>query len=379
MRRNLTVLAVCLLAAVLFTGCGQQNKNNDEWLNKAAVDAVETPGDLYEKALEEDVLIVYTVTTRITQVKEAFENDYPGLSVEVRDLRSPNLVDAVENNYTAGGSDCDVVVCSDNSGDFKARLVDTGIVVRYLPEDIGKHLKNNTRDDQVPSFINEAEMLFYDSGKYETCPISNIWELTESKYSGRIYMPNPLRSFSTYTLCSSVFQPEASEELEKAYGSYFGHEAEDGDVAAKLWTMIAANTVFTNSSDEVVEALSNGKADFGFLVSSKLRLKDIGMRIQPVYKLVPFSGCRTSYSVTLARNSKNINTAKLFIRYLYGEADGKGKGYQPFITPGTWSARDDVADGDMTALEDIDLIIPDTDFIMKQKGMEEFWTGLLEK
>ena len=178
--------------------------------------------------MKEVVLIVYTVSTRLTEVKESFEREYPGLLVEIRDLRSPNLVSAVEENYQKGGSDCDVVICSDNSGDFKTRLADTGIVTGYVPKDIGKHFKtaDNSREageqqgnnaDGILSFVYEAEMLFYNSAEYESCPIENIWELTDEKYRNRIYMPNPLRSFSTYTLCTSMFQTESERALENAY------------------------------------------------------------------------------------------------------------------------------------------------------------------
>ncbi|MCR5769151.1 MAG: substrate-binding domain-containing protein [Lachnospiraceae bacterium] len=392
-KRLLKIIPVLGLWIVVtfLAGCSGKTEVHDEWLESARLDADETPEELYTQALKEDVLIVYTVSTRLTEVKESFEREYPGLLVEIRDLRSPNLVSAVEENYQKGGSDCDVVICSDNSGDFKTRLADTGIVTGYVPKDIGKHFKTaDNGQEGILSFVYEAEMLFYNSAEYESCPIENIWELTDEKYRNRIYMPNPLRSFSTYTLCTSMFQTESERALENAYRDYYGREyttdpkqsnteGTQNSCAALFWSRIAANTVFTNSSDEVVEALSNGNADFGFLVSSKMRFSDIGFSMQPVYKLEPFSGCRTSYSVSLARNSKNINTAKLFIRYLLGGEDGKGEGRKPFDTLGTWSARDDAPDGNPVALEDIDLIIPDQDFIIKQDWTEEFWTRLLVK
>ena len=146
-----------------------------------------------------------------------------------------------------------------------------------------------------------------------------------------------------------------------------------------FWKKAANNIVFTNSSDEVIEALSNGEADFGFAVSSKLRMRDLGYGISPAYKLEPFSGCRTSYTVMLARNSKNINSAKLFIRWLLGEADGAGEGYKPFHTPGTWSVRDDIDDATPISLEEADLIIPDQDKMIALKPrMEAFWSEIIK-
>ena len=200
------------------------------------------------------MLVVYTVSTRVTKVKEAFEAEYPGLFVEVRDLRSPDLIEAVKQNYDKGFSDCDVVLCNDNSGAFKETLADPGIVYPYLPRDISEHMKDKQQNGIV-SFVYEAEMLFYDSSKYENAPEDNLWALTQPQYKGRIYMPNPLRSFSTYALCAATL--EHSAELEAAYRDFagIGLDIPSGSTAAHVfWEMLSKNIVFTNSSDEWFQA-----------------------------------------------------------------------------------------------------------------------------
>lgn len=53
----------------------------------------ETPEELYEAALKEDTLVVYSTTTRIYKVKESFEAAYPGLTVEVYDTRAHDMVE----------------------------------------------------------------------------------------------------------------------------------------------------------------------------------------------------------------------------------------------------------------------------------------------
>ena len=62
---------LCITAA-----CGK-TADEDAWLAGAALDKEETADELYEKALKEDVLVVYTVSTRATRTKEAFEKLYP--------------------------------------------------------------------------------------------------------------------------------------------------------------------------------------------------------------------------------------------------------------------------------------------------------------
>lgn len=373
------ISAVLLSLCLALTGCGSKNgQANDEWLKKAALDADISEEELYKAALNEDILIVYTVSTRVVQTKEAFEKKYPGLYVEIRDLRSPDLIDNVVSNYSEGQSACDVVICNDNSGDFKSRLVDTGIVVPYLSKDIRAKMKEGYAGECI-SFINEAELFFYNTVKYKSAPVKNIWELTEGRFSGKIFIPNPLRSFSTYAFIVATFEHE--EELTKAYEDWKG-EAYDktlGPVYEHLWREISKNAVFTNSSDEVMEALNNENAEIGMMVSSKLRYKNTGYTFEPIFRMDPFTGCITSVSVMLARNSGNINSAKLFIDFLLGGSDGTGDGYKPFCTPGAWSARVDVPDGTDTPLSMIDLITPDTDFLIKKKDyFTSYWSECLK-
>lgn len=344
------------------------------------LDTNETREELYEKALEEDVLIVYSVSTRVTKVKESFEKEYPGLCVEVRVLRSPDLIRAVVENSENDKGECDVVLCNDNSGDFKEALVNTGIVLPYMPSDIKPHMKEGYANETV-TFVDEAELLFYNTEQFSQCPISNIWELTKKEYKDKIYIPNPLRSFSTYAFCSSMFFHE--EELLKSYEDYMGKPfvAKEGEsIAEVFFNMLCDNVIFTNSSDEVADALGNGEAYFGIMVSSKLRMADVGYDIAPIFNLNPFSGALSSFSVMLTKDSRSINSAKLFIRYLLGEEDGKGEGYTPFNTMGTWSARTDIKDGTDISLDQIDVIVPDQERLIRDKKvLTEFWEDLLTK
>ena len=60
--------------------------------------------------------------------------------------------------------------------------------------------------------------------------------------------------------------------------------------------------------------------------------------------------------ISVTGGAKNINAAKLFIRYLTGDADGKSIGHEPFNTAGTWSVRRDIPDGDEYTVVHIKLI-----------------------
>ncbi|MBE5923768.1 MAG: extracellular solute-binding protein [Lachnospiraceae bacterium] len=381
--RIFAMVITILLISIYISGCRiNDNANADKWLESADLSGDDDENELYENALKEDILIVYTVSTRATQVKESFEKEYPGLHVEIRDLRSPELIKAVAESVDTEKYDADVVICNDNSGTFKSELLDKGKVYPYIPHDIKENMKDGHVTDMI-TFLDEAELMFYNGTKYEKSPISNVWELTEEKYKGKIIMPSPLRSFSTYALCAAIL--DSSDVLEEAYKEYAGSELEipdDNNASEYFMSLLFDNAVFSNSSDEVVEALGTDETeyDFGIMVSSKLRFNEIGYNLKPQYDLEPFSGAKISYAVMIAKGSKNVNTAKLFIRYMLGGSDGQGEGYKPFQTIGTWSARNDLNDGNPVALEDIRLLTPNQDYIIENRDyIDGFLSNLLEK
>ena len=82
----------------------------------------------------------------------------------------------------------------------------------------------------------------------------------------------------------------------------------------------------------------------------------------------------------IASGTKNKNSAKLFVRYLFGEAEGTGNGIKPFSSTGTWSIRDDIPDGNIISLDNIDVIPIDKQFIYDNKTVIiDFWKEILKE
>ena len=364
--KKIGVIITLFITAFTLTACGGSANSDGSWSTEDRNWGKESAKELYKNALEENGLTVYTVSSRAADVKESFEKEYPGIKVEIRDLRSPTLIDAIKENVDRGKYEADVVICNDNSGEFKRELVDTGRVVPYIPKDIEKRLKDGYASDTV-TLVDEGFMLFYNGNKYDECPIKNIWELTEGQFMGKIIAPSPLKSFSSYALYSQLYLAE--DELAASYESYKGEKYEGNEPISQYFLRaLSKNTYFSDSSDDVVEAVGGGGTDYdlGFTVSSKLRYNEKGYQLMPATQVEPFCGVKVSYAVMIAQGSKNINTAKLFIRYLFGEKDGSGEGYKPFITVGTWPARTDVADVNPPELKDISLMTVDQDALVKK-------------
>lgn len=386
-RRWMPMLLLVLVITV--AGCGQKGQENKQevemqkWLEEANLSGTESAEELYQAALEEDTLVIYSVSSRAFEVKESFERQYLGLTVEIKDIQGDDVVTMVKDNFEKENYACDLVICSDCNGSLSRELLEPGILYSYFPWDITPRMKAGHADKEL-DFVGEAIMIFYNENVFEEQPIHNIWELIEKRYKGKIIMANPLSSFSTYGFCSAVLGE--SEKIAEAYKEYTGKNLDvpEGKTAGEVfWKQAVKNIVFTNSSDEVLEGIGgigNDEYWIGIMISSKMRYQDLGYRFAPVYQLKPFTAVYTPNSVTIAAGAPNVNTAKLFVRYLLGETDGTGEGVKPYMTKGTWSTRVDVPDANEVPLSEVDYLEINKEYLYENMdAMSDFWNELLKE
>lgn len=370
------------LSLGLLAGCTQAPGGEaDPWLQNAGLDARETPEQLYQAALGEGTLTIYSNTTRIYDTQVAFEAAYPGLVTDVQFVRASDLITLLEENAGTGQPLCDVVICSDNNAVISSQMVPQGLLHKYVPWDIADKIlpQHNT---QVLDFMVEGGLLFYNSEVHNAPPVTNWWELTEPRFAGKLYMVDPLRSHTTSALLFTFIQH--SDEMAAAYQALYGHalEVPEGSSAGmEFWRMLVENGVqFTSSSDEALEVVGMpGQAHppLAILVSSKDRKADLGYAIAPAYQMQPATGVLVPSSVMLHGGAKNVNAAKLFIRFLLGEADGKGEGFTPYMHEGSWPVRSDVVSPSAVQLEEVDFWLLDKAYMAEnQEPVTEFWMGL---
>ncbi|MFI3212865.1 MAG: hypothetical protein R3Y24_05935 [Eubacteriales bacterium] len=380
--KHLYPLLCTLLLTSILIGCQPNTIDSSmkQWEETANLNAQETPLDLYKQALLEDTLIVYSTTTRIYDVKESFETQYPGLTVEVYDTRAYDLVetllDAHENNETI----CDIVICSDDNGSLTNDLLPKNIIYKYVPYDIEPFMFPEANTELL-SFVGEAEQLFYNSSVYDIPPITNWWELTEPKWYGNVYMNSPLRSHPSYALVHSIISN--STAMESAYFAYYGEELnvpENSSAGEIFFERLVANGLhFTTSSNEIVEVIASTQENppVGFMISSKIRRNELGLSVAVAYGANPCDGVYASNTISIAGGSKNVNSAKLFIRWLLGETDGTGKGLTPYLLEGTWPVRTDVNNPSAITLAEGNFWFNDKTHIINQTDhITQFWSTL---
>ncbi len=375
-------LTLFVFLCIFVAACGQSHENPlSEWYENANLNEDISPQELYELALTEDTLVIYTTTTRIYDVKESFESQYPGLTVEIYDTRAHDLVDILLNNYETRNFNCDIVICSDDTGILSIEYFPLYIVNKYVPSDIKPHLFSYA-DTELLSFVAETQQLFYNPNIYSECPITNWWQLTEPAWKGKVYMNSPLRSHPAFALFYAVIQN--SDLMQEAYYDLYGEELiipENSSAGEIFWQMMIENDMqFTTSSNELIEIVgddSNQDGPLAFMISSKIRRSEIGLNVAVAYGALPTDGVVTTNTISIAGGAKNINAAKLFIWHLMGEGDGTGEGLQPYIKEGTWPVRTDIEDYSSAPLNDGNFWYNDKITVFQmEEDVIEFWTQL---
>lgn len=380
------ILAAFCAAFLLLGGCAGQKPTAQQadmavWLEKARLDAEETPEELYAAALEEETLVIYSISTRMLDVKKSFEKQYPELTVEVQDIRAGDLVGKLRENYENRRYDCDITIFTDSDTVISRELVPEGLLYKYIPYDIAGKLLPEYNTDRL-EFLGEIIQMYYNDQVYNQPPMTNWWELTEPRFKDKVYIATPMRSFTTFAaLCTMV---QNSDEMARAYEELYGEKLEipRGSSAGRIFLqrLIANGLQQVNSSDEVVTAVGMpGQTDppVGILISSKVRERNIGLALTPVFDARPRAGAYVVTSAMLAGGSKNVSSAKLFIRWLLGETDGTGEGYKPYLQNGAWPTRSDVRSQSPLELSEINIWRLDKDYLAaNQDELRQFWLSL---
>ena len=354
-------LAVTMLFSL--TACGSQEEQPaesegeaetqlTEWEQKANIFATdETDEELYQQAIEEGgTVTLYSISSRCGKVAEAFMAKYPELKCESFDISTNELLEKVTREHDAGQYVADVVHIKDQDGSLYNEYVKNKVFYLYQPADIFSHIDSQYTDTATPLYI-ELTQLFYNAEAYpDGSPITNIWQLTEPQWQGKIMMQNPLDNLSWGSWITGFCVGEVPDQLAAAYKELYGEDLVLSEGCANagyefLKRLHDNKPTYTSSSDEIAESVGTpGQSDppVGFSASSKLRKnEDNGWVLAPV-NLYPTTGIPAINTLYVVEGCEHPAAAKLLIRFMMGGIDGDTSGYEPFNTLGGWPVRDDI-------------------------------------
>lgn len=355
----------------------------EQWAIDAGLYEDETSDELYKKALDEEdgKVVIYSISSRMAKVKASFEEDYPGMTLEVYDINANDMSTKLKTEYDSGIRTADVIHSKEQTGDYMINFFDKGILHNYQPESIFGGVKDEYKKDMTPLYF-ETDWWFYNTGIYSETPITNWWDVTKPEWKGNFVLQNPLGTVSYMALFTTMV--EHADEMAEAYKECYGEEIvleSDEPTAAHAWIkrVLANDPVIFDSNNEVIQSVGEGKESrlIGYTPSSKYRERaDKGWNIEAEpLSMSPVSGVAFMNFLAVVNEAPHPNGAKLLIRYLMGGEDGNGNGIKPFNTIGGWPVRPEtaIAEGNVP-LEDMKLWMINYDFVYKNlQDVQDYW------
>lgn len=370
------IVLILLLAGtvLLFAGAQEETPTHeyspemDAWLKEAELGPYEGTQDWTEieaKAREEGEVIVYSSSSRIAKVAEAFEATYPGIKVTYYDLGSVQSVEKTIQEQEAGLYNADIITTG-GSGQVIYELLENNRIVNFVPDTVGDQIPKELKEPLLAR-ITEGYIFLYNTEVYgDTPPIKNIWELTTPKWKGKSVIKTPLESLSNLMgICTIV---QHADEMASAYKRLTGKEIElspDVPDAGYEWLYrLLHNDLIILKSGSKVAAASGKKgqeappiAITNYTYIRYNASKDyVNREITP---LDPVENIVTPIYTGIARQAAHPNAAKLMTAFLLGDpsidkntvieepyTEGRSleilQGLAPYYEPGSKSPRDTV-------------------------------------
>lgn len=344
-------------------------------------DGTETADELYALAKEEGTVTLYSISSRCVKVKESFEAKYPGVICDAYDISSDELMEKVTREYESGVRNADVIHCKDLNGSVYSEKVSQGIFHNYYPVDIVNSITDTDYlKYSMPLYV-ELNQWFYNSKLFDAPPIDSWWDLTREEWKGNLIMNDPVSELNYMAVFTSFLAHV--DEIEADYEREFGEKLvlSDGCENAAyelIYRLFNNDVIFMSSSDEVCESVAGTGATekkLGYGASSKVRKNaDNGWSLAPI-NILPSTGIPNLNNLYIVNEAPHPNAAKLLVRWMVGEADGTGEGFNPFNTLGGWSVRNNVPDKEgNTPLTDLNVWPADVMFIYENlQDMQDFF------
>ncbi|MBZ5486818.1 ABC transporter substrate-binding protein [Halomonas aquamarina] len=294
--------------------------------------------DLLEAARQEPAITVYDSTGKIIEQAEAFSKKY-GLKAEGVKSKAPHTLERIIREAQAGNIQTDVAILADAPA-AAAQLLDTGFAYNWFPDELVDTISERYRDPLA--IVMAPNVWTYNTALHDTCPIGNIWELTEPEWTRRVTMQDPLGKPSYVDWFNQMAQ-HGDEAMAAAYEAHYGHPLANEESATSAWVKaLAANApLLTDSDSNAAEAVASPDQQDSFIgltSTAKFRDNANGMTLGICEDLDPWLGWTYPSIGLIASGTQSPNAAKLFLYYLLTE-----EGIAPQAQDGKISTRSDIA------------------------------------
>jgi iron(III) transport system substrate-binding protein len=319
-------------------GLGPYQLATEDW---AAIEAA---------AKLEGKVVIYANSSKIGKLLDAWNALYPDIVYEGNDTDGIDTKMAAEQE--AGNVVGDVWFNSDGHILF-GKFVPKQWLWSFVPE--GVVIPEVTVDRPFAIARHGTDLFGYNQEAHpDGCPVTNIWQLTEPAYKGKVFMEDPIADVSMMAKMATFVQN--ADKMAVAYQDLYGKDWTTDEFAGTdafgmavenagyLWLRKLAynQPSIQPGGDEVDAAYASKGMDLsvepgiGFTGYSSYQTTMEGeLAMAPCFGINPVSGIfKTSY-LAVANNAPHPNAAKLFIRFALSQ-----DGFDPWNELGNYPAAE---------------------------------------
>jgi len=377
------VAAAALLSSTAsFSSAQEVSAELGAWLKENALGThakmEESWDDIVAAATEEGEVSVYTASGRIAKLVDHFQALYPGITLTVFDLGSVKTIEKTVREQDAGIFAADVITTG-NSGQVIHELLANHRIFNYVPAQFEGRIPEENRDPLLVR-VNEAMVFFYNTEvNPDGAPFSNVWELTQEQYRGRVGIKDPMASGSSLMGLATLVQ--FPEEMAAAYKRMTGEDIVLGDGVQDagyefVRRLLANDVVIFKSGSKLADAAGAAGQDDAMIAMTSMtyisRNDDKGNVNAIVADLDPVSRMVYPNFMGIGANAPHPNAAKVLIAYLLGspEINLETKLEKPYIE----GASFDLLQG-LAPYHDAGSVSPRSDVPLPQGG--EIWDEMV--
>ena len=276
---------------------------------------------LITAAKAEGELVAYWHSSRIEKAGIAFEEKY-GIKVTGTKMNDSEQTERVIREVQSGNVQVDVIAY-DDGGTLVTQMIPQNIVTSWVPADLAKVIP---AEDQSPLiYLWQPRIFGYNTEVYgDTCPITNIWQLTEADWKDRVIIRDPQVTTAQLAWFASIV--EQPDLMAQAYKDQYGKEIVTSEENASwefLSRLFANNVQVMGSDDDVAEAVGGAgqtKPPVGLYTYAKHRnMEELNLKLGICKTMKPYMGYALPTYVAQVTGGAHPNAAKLFTHYVLTE------------------------------------------------------------
>ena len=296
-----------------------------EWLKANLLGEYETGTQdwaaIEEAAKKEGTVLVYANSSKVEKAAEAFMELYPEINVQAYDLGGDDVLMKTLEEQKAGAFTGDVWFSS-GGADLVGQVLPKNYVWRFVPDSTAAYTPEQYTQPLLMSRFGTS-VFAYNSELNDTCPITNIWELTQPEWKGKFFIEDPLNDASTLSkLITFAFH---ADEVKQAYVDLYGSEPVlDADTpdAGWLWLKRFAQNgpIPQPGGDEVDTAFATpGMTESYMALTSYSNMADVQegiLAFEPCWGIQPKLGVQSQSYVGIINQAPHPNAAKLWVKFV---------------------------------------------------------------